>query len=122
MHKGLIAGSTQDAETWTDERCFIRELLNDSRVPESSLAVTRVEPGISTQWHRLSVAEWYIVREGEGRMELGKDAPFRIRTGDTVAIPAGTPQRVTNSGNAALVFYCLCVPRFSPACYESLED
>ena len=122
MHRGLIAGSSQDAEAWTDERCFIRELLNDSRAPESSLAISRVEPGVSTQWHRLSGAECYIVSEGEGEMELGNDAPFCIRPGDSVAIPAGTAQRGTNCGNAALVFYCLCVPRFTPECYESLED
>ena len=122
MHRGLIAGSTQDAEAWTDERCFIRELLNDSRAPESSLAVSRVEPGVSTQWHRLSVAEYYIVREGEGRMELGNDAPFRIGPGDSVAIPAGTPQRVTCCSDAPLIFYCLCTPRFTPDCYEALGD
>ena len=122
MHKGLITGSSQDTEAWTDERCFIRELLNDAQAPESSLAISRVDPGVTTQWHRLSVNEYYIVRQGEGEMELGEDAPFRIGPGDSVAIPAGTAQRVTNCGAAALVFYCLCMPRFTPACYETLGD
>ena len=122
MHRGLIADGSQDGEAWTGERCYIRELLNDARAPENSLAISRVEPGVSTQWHRLSVAEYYVVIEGEGDMELGNDAPFRIGPGDSVAIPPGTPQRVTNCGGTALVFYCLCAPRFTPSCYEALGD
>lgn len=121
MNKSLINDSGADEEVWTSERCYIRELMNDPRVPESSLAETRVEPGVTTQWHRLSVAEWYVVTRGEGIMELGDDEPFRVVAGDAVAIPAGTPQRISNRGDSALVFYCLCLPRFTPDCYTALD-
>lgn len=108
-------------EVWTAERCYITELLNDAATPEVSLARCRVEPGVTTQWHRLSVAEWYVLEEGSGRMELGGAAPRHVGPGDVVAIPAGTAQRITNIGAADLVFQCVCLPRFTPSCYEALE-
>ena len=108
-------------EVWTEERCFITELLNDPATPAVSLARCRVEPGVTTQLHRLAVDEWYIVESGRGRVEVGAGAPREIGPGDIVAIPAGTPQRVTSLGEADLVFQCLCLPRFTPAGYESLE-
>ena len=109
-------------EFWTDERCFITELMNTPEVPEFSLARCRVERDIKTQLHRLNVAEWYIVSQGQGLMELGDQAAFEIGPGDSVQIPANTPQCVTNTGPDDLIFECACMPRFIPACYESLES
>ena len=40
-------------EFWTEERCFITELHNCDASPEASLAVARVEPGVTTQLHAL---------------------------------------------------------------------
>ena len=88
-------------EVWSEERCYITELLNDPAHPEVSLARCRVEPGVTTQLHRLAVVEWYVVSDGQGRMELGQDPPFLIAPGDVVRIPAGTPQRVTNVGESS---------------------
>lgn len=120
MSEYLIDGAAQAEETWIDEGCYIRELLNDPRNPDHSLAECRVEPGVTTQWHRLSVAEWYIIRDGSGLMQLGDDPPFRVRAGDSVAIPAALPQRITNDGAQSLCFLCLCQPRFTPDCYAAL--
>jgi mannose-6-phosphate isomerase-like protein (cupin superfamily) len=108
-------------EVWTEERCWITELLNDAAVQDVSLARCRVEPGVTTQLHRLSVREWYVVERGRGMMQVGRREPWPIGPGDVVEIPAGSAQRVTNTGAGDLVFQCVCLPRFTPECYESLE-
>ena len=108
-------------ETWTRERCFISELLNSPGQPEVSLARTRVEPGVTTELHALSVAEWYVIESGQGRMRVGDNAPFDVGPGDVVTIPKHAAQQITNSGNEDLVFLCVCAPRFSQECYTSLE-
>jgi len=117
----LIRKDKPAEEILTAERCYIRELLNDERVPQTSLAECRVEPGVTTQLHRLSVAEWYLIREGEGLMEVAGGEPFAVAPGDVVAIPPKAPQRISNQGTADLRFLCLCLPAFTPGCYEALE-
>jgi len=109
-----------DQETWTSERCFIRERLNDPSVSDVSLAETRVEPGVTTELHRLTVNEWYIMSSGIGLMEVGDEEPFRVGPGDVVVIPADTSQRISNTGDEDLLFQCICMPRFTPESYESL--
>lgn len=118
---GPLIPASQAPEFYTGERCHITELLNDERVPQASLARTRVEPGITTELHRLSVEEYYLIESGQGLMEVGDDSPFPVAPGDTVRIPAGVAQRITNTGTEDLLFQCLCLPRFTPACYEALE-
>lgn len=108
-------------ELWTSERCYITELLNSSDYPEVSIARTRVLSGSTTQLHALSVAEWYVIESGEGRMVVA-DQPFRkVRAGDVVTIPRGHSQAIENTANDDLVFLCICTPRFSQNCYTSLE-
>lgn len=109
------------AETWTSERCFITELLNEESQPEVSIAHTRVEPGVTTQLHTLSVSEWYIIKTGQGLMRVGDTAPFAVAPGDTVTVPKLTAQQITNTGRDDLCFICVCTPRFSQECYTSLE-
>ena len=109
------------AETWTAERCYITELINTEDQPEVSLARARVEPGVTTRLHQLSAYEWYIIERGHGLMRIGDEAPFEVRTGDTVAIPKDTPQQITNSGDEDLRFLCVCVPKFSEERYVSLD-
>jgi Mannose-6-phosphate isomerase len=70
--------------------------------------------------HALDVDETYVITAGEGWMELG-GVGFSVRAGDAVAIPAGTAQRIRNTGAGELVFLCLCVPRFRPDGYTPLE-
>lgn len=109
------------SEFWTPERCYITELLNDVELPEVSLARARVAPGVTTELHAVSVAEWYVLEQGQGLMQVGNGVPFAVQNGDTVAVPKNTAQRVTNTGRDDLVFLCVCVPKFSQECYTSLE-
>lgn len=117
----MLIRQDEPTEIFTSERCHIRELMNDARIPETSLAECRVEPGVTTQLHRLSVAEWYVIQQGEGLMQVGDEPPYRVTPGDVVAIPPNTSQRITNAGPVDLKFLCLCRPAFTPSCYEALE-
>lgn len=108
-------------EFLTRENTYITELLNSPTVPQTSLAIARVEAGVTTELHSVTVDEWYVIRSGTGEMELAGNAPFRVGVGDTVPIPAGTPQRIRNCGSSDLIFECVCIPRFTPDAYQSLE-
>lgn len=114
--------STDATEVLTRERCYIRELVNDASIAAFSLSIARVEPGVVTELHRLSVNEWYVVTAGEGLVTVGNSRPAPVGSGDIVQIPAGTAQKIENTGNEDLVFECVCLPRFTPDCYETLED
>jgi mannose-6-phosphate isomerase-like protein (cupin superfamily) len=81
-----------------------------------------VEAGVSTSLHRLrGVSERYIIVAGVGCVEVAGHDTVAVGAGDVVRIPPDTPQRITNTGAADLVFYCVCTPPFNPNCYESLE-
>ncbi len=121
MSKPVFRAGT-DEEFWTSERCFIRELINTESIPEFSLADSRIEPGVVTELHSLSVREWYYITQGTGLMEVGGGPQIEVRPGDTVEIPAGVSQRITNTGKDELKLQCVCLPRFTPDCYQSLED
>ncbi len=120
MRNALIPGGSGE-EFLTRERVHIRERLNDPSAPEVSLADCRVQPGVTTELHCLSVAEWYVVFEGAGLMEVGDQEPFAVGPGDSVAIPQGVAQRITNTGSIDLRIQCVCLPRFTEACYQALE-
>lgn len=108
-------------EFYTPERCHITELFNVSSSPDASLARARVEPGVTTQLHALAgTREIYLVEAGTGFVEVdGRSAA--VGPGDRVDIPAGAPQRITNTGETDLIFLCLCTPRFVAEAYRSLE-
>jgi mannose-6-phosphate isomerase-like protein (cupin superfamily) len=105
----------------TEERCYITELLNNDKSPHVSLAIARIEAGVSTQLHSLSgIEEIYVVRSGRGVIEIdGVEQEFAA--GDQAIVPASTAQRVINIGSDDLYCYCLCRPRFRPDCYVDLE-
>ena len=112
----------------TPERCRILELANDAGDEAVSIARARVEPGVTTAWHRLEgIAERYLIVAGAGRVELGdsgtpaRDGATLVGPGDVVRIPPGVAQRIANVGVEPLVFYCICSPRFDVACYVNLE-
>lgn len=111
---------------YTEERCHIVEHLNTPQCDDVSVAECRVAPGITTQLHRLAVAERYVVQAGQGRMELHGDTDkvqvFTVQPGDCVLIPADCAQRIKNTGSAELVFMCVCTPRFQPGHYVALEQ
>jgi mannose-6-phosphate isomerase-like protein (cupin superfamily) len=108
-------------EVFTEERCFILERWNSELDPGVSIARARVEPGVTTALHSLSVDERYVVIRGRGQMEVEGLAPTSIESGDVVLIPAGRRQRVTNTGDDDLIFLCLCTPRFEPRHYSDEE-
>jgi mannose-6-phosphate isomerase-like protein (cupin superfamily) len=105
----------------TRERCSILESWNDDSDGGVSIARARVEPGVTTQLHTVAVDERYVVVEGRGVVSIGDLPDEEVEPGDVVVIPAGTPQRITNTGTADLVFYCVCSPRFTSEAYTTLE-
>ena len=106
----------------TDERCHIQEIANDSGDELLSIARARVEPGITTAWHRLNgITERYIIICGQGRVEIDALEPVDVDPGDVVRIPAGSAQRITNTGAEDLVFYAICAPPFQQSHYVNLE-
>jgi mannose-6-phosphate isomerase-like protein (cupin superfamily) len=120
LEKYLVRAE-ESPEFSTGERCYITELCNSESNADASLAIARVEVGVSTQLHSLTATtETYIVIEGAGRMEVDGHE-FAIGAGDQVVIPPGISQRVTSTGDADLRFYCLCTPRFLPQCYLNLD-
>jgi mannose-6-phosphate isomerase-like protein (cupin superfamily) len=104
------------------EGCFITEWWNSPHDAEVSVARARVEPGATTRWHRLrGVTERYLILYGQGRVEVGDLPPEAVGPGAVALIPPGVRQRITNTGDADLVFLALCTPRFTQTVYEDLE-
>jgi len=121
--KETIRLQNLDDEFYTSERCYITELSNTPDDPEVSIARARLEPGVTTRWHRLrDTAERYCIIEGSGRVEVGEIPPQEIHAGDVVLIPPMCRQRITNTGSTDLIFLAICTPRFSNDIYEDIED
>jgi len=120
--KPLIHKPDPATEYDTPERCQILKIWDDDRDASVSVARATVKPGVTTQPHRLrGVDERYLVLQGTGIVKAGTMAPEKVVPGDVVVIPAGTAQQISNVGDTDLVFYCICTPRFFPACYEAVE-
>ncbi|MBB3167383.1 cupin domain-containing protein [Simiduia aestuariiviva] len=102
------------------EGCYITELSNTAADPEVSIAQARVAPGVTTAWHKLKdTTERYLITSGEGRVEVGNDAPRAVTIGDVVLIAPMERQRITNTGTVDLVFLAICSPRFDMDNYLS---
>lgn len=109
-------------ESFFAEGCFITEWWNSTADPEVSVARARVEPGVTTRWHRLrGVTERYLILEGQGRVEVGELSAEDVGPGAVVLISPGTRQRITNTGETDLIFVAVCTPRFTLAAYEDVE-
>jgi len=118
-----IQHADESTEFFTSEQCHILELSNTSDEPELSIARARVEPGVTTRWHRVSeTTERYIILEGHGRAGVGERPPEEVGPGAVVTIPPGTRQRIENLGDSDLVFLAICTPRFLPENYEELNS
>lgn len=108
-------------EFFTEEQCHISEWSNSPADPGLSIARARVEPGVTTRWHRLSgVAERYCILEGSGLVEIEGLPATRVGPGDVVLIPPDRAQRIHNTGSGDLIFLALCTPRFRPEAYQAL--
>ena len=118
----VVRSNAETHEFDTAERCRILESWNDPADREVSIARATVDPGITTQWHRLrGTSERYRVSEGSGVVEVAAAAPQRVDPGDVVFIPPMVRQRITNDGDGPLVFYAICNPAFEPDNYEVVE-
>ncbi len=120
--KEVIKPLSCNDEFYTAEKCFIIELSNTENDPDVSIARARVEPGVTTNWHRLNgIIERYYILSGCGLVEVGQLAPQQVNTGDTVLIPSMYRQRITNNGTEDLLFLAICSPRFNNNAYEDIE-
>ena len=121
--KPAIKHQDLSTEFYTPEQCHITELSSSVDDPEVSIARARLEPGVTTRWHRLSATteRYYIVR-GKGRVEVGELLPQEVSAGDIVLIPPICRQRITNIGSDDLIFLAICTPRFSNNVYEDVEE
>lgn len=105
------------------ENCYITELSNTPDDPDVSIARARVEPGVTTRWHRLvGTTERYYIISGRGYVEVGNLIPQEVNAGDMVIIPPLCRQRISNSGSEDLIFLAICSPRFSNHVYEDIEN
>lgn len=106
---------------FASEGCYISELSNTSDDQAVSIAQARVEPGVTTAWHRLKgTIERYVIISGTGRVEIGDAEPRKVSAGDVVHIAAMERQRIANVGDEDLIFLAICTPRFLPENYLGL--
>lgn len=123
MHRTTIIHNDGSSEYYFREGCFVTEWWNVAEDPLVSIARVRVEPGVTTAWHRLEgVVERYVILEGEGMAGIGDSVPERVGPGSVVVIPAGVPQRIGNFGARDLVFLAVCTPRFRAEIYHEVES
>ncbi len=117
-----VSRVTQHAEFYTPERCHILEVGNLAEDTEASVARARVEPGVTTRWHRLrATTERYYILSGQGEVAVGDLPPQPVGPGDYVLIPADTRQRIRNVAETDLIFLAICSPRFNADAYEDVD-
>ncbi len=120
--KEIILLENLKDEIYTPEKCYITELSNSDNDPDASIARARVEPGVTTQWHRLKqTIERYFILSGKGMVEVGSLPAQEVNAGDTVLIPAMCRQRISNIGSKDLIFLAICTPRFTDEAYAKIE-
>jgi len=121
--KETIKQQNLKEEFYTSEKCYVTELSNTPEDPDVSIARARVEPGVTTRWHRLKgTYERYFIISGKGLVEVGKLPPREVTAGDIMLIPPMCRQRITNIGAEDLVFLAICSPRFSQDVYEDVDN
>jgi mannose-6-phosphate isomerase-like protein (cupin superfamily) len=109
-------------EFLTPERCFIAENWGSADDKKASIARARVEPGVTTKAHHLEgVQEIYLIAKGKGKVCISGLEPAEVAEGDLVVIPPRASQKITNTGETDLVFYCICTPAFTNDCYHDDE-
>mgnify|MGYP001818589859 FL=1 len=112
-----------ETENLIGEGCYIVELHNSDTDEDCSIARARLGPGKTTRLHCLATTiERYVILEGAGEVQIDRAAPQSVQPLDVVNIPADAPQCITNTGQADLVFLCICTPRFTAENYRDLEE
>lgn len=107
-------------EILTPEGCYLYENYGisqgDSKV---SIARARVKSGVTTKPHRLEgIQEIYLITKGKGVVNIEGLNQAEVEEGDSVIIPPGKSQQITNKSKTDLVFYCICTPSFKQECYS----
>ncbi|TFH24479.1 cupin domain-containing protein, partial [Candidatus Bathyarchaeota archaeon] len=54
---------------------------------------------------------------GEGKVTFNGLESTNVSAGDVIVIPAQASQKITNTGQTDLVFYCVYTYRFTEDCY-----
>jgi mannose-6-phosphate isomerase-like protein (cupin superfamily) len=101
----------------TKDGSTIRELAGPawSPVERQSLAEATVPPGGETAEHyHPRTEEIYYFTAGNGRLRAGDDER-EVAAGDCVVLPPGTPHKLWNAADVALVLLCCCVPAYTDA-------
>ena len=120
--KPVISHYKPNTEYYLDERCHIIESWNDERDPLVSIARARVEKGVTTRLHKLeAINERYVIVSGSGIVYVGNLEPEQVLPGCIVVIPPGVSQKIMNTGDEDLIFYCICSPRFEQRFYKLLD-
>lgn len=114
---------TEDkSEKYTEEKCFITEILNSEESPDVSVAQAKVKTGVKTVLHKLiDTEEKYYILKGTGEMEIDGKIVGAPQAGDLVVIPKNSTQRIKNTGADDLVFLCICTPRFAVRNYVPVK-
>ena len=109
----LIRRTGECLEIIASDGCRLREILHPDKDPSPipySLAVAWVDPGKSTDPHRLTEeTEVYLIIEGSGRMHIGPEAR-EVRAGDAVVIPKGEVQWIECTSEQSLHFAAIVSP------------
>lgn len=120
--KPAIKRFAPNKEFYIPEGCHITELTNSPDDPDVSIARARIEPGVTTRWHRLvDTAERYVIVEGKGHVEIDSLPATNVSAGDVVLIPPMCRQRIANTGPEDLVFLAICSPRFVDSAYQDVQ-
>lgn len=92
--------------------CRLREMLHPDKQDLAirySLAHATVAPGQTTALHRLRTPEVYYILKGQGEMSI-EGRTEAVGSSDTVYIPPGAVQSITNTGQENLTFICIVDP------------
>ena len=89
------------------ENIYVKKISEDSL--HSSFLIW-VKSGVKSHYHAYHTEHVYIL-EGEGTMTLG-DSTFKIKAGDLIIIPMGTPHSVITESSTPLKVLSIQSPKF----------
>jgi len=100
-------------EILAGDHTVLRELLHPDKAElgpvRYSLAHAKLAPGVGSLLHRMMTSEVYYIVQGRGLMYID-DEEAEVWPGDTVYIPPGAAQYITNVGPDELVFLAIVEP------------
>ena len=113
MQTPFIIHNNEADEYFFEEGCYILEVSNTEKDESVSIARARLSPNTATRLHKLSnTIERYIIVSGEGMVTVGDLPETLVQANDVVIIPENCPQMIRNTGDADLLFFVVCNPRF----------